>query len=214
MATSDPPPPSPVQRFARSMQIDHEKWREGIGYDLDALEAATPRERAAIEEMLLARMPGDWRDVEALAWLDTPRAHAALARLVDDGPVALQLAVLQYRSTPLPEAQRSRILVRALAEADFYAGLTQALDLATVFHPAPVVEALWRGLATRDGPVAVHFAATLFFVHGLSRSRFDWAERPFFLRFHCERGAARDAAIAALRERVAAGPAEPGAGDK
>ena len=192
-----------VRRFARSMVIDYEKWHDGIGYDLDALDAATQGERSAIEAMLLRRVD-DWREVEALARLDTPRARAALDDILANGSPALQLAVLRYRAQPLAQPQRTAVLVRALAEADFYAGLTQALDEVVLFHPPPVVDALWRGLAERDGPVAFHFAATLSALHGLCSSRFDMGLRPFFLRFHCAPGAARSAVTAELRQRIAA----------
>ncbi len=193
-----------MHRFRRSMVMDYEKWHDGTGYDLAALASATPLERAQIEILLLARTPEDWRDIEALAKLDTPRARAVLARmLAADGPVALQLAVLQYGRCPVPDAQRGAVLLRALATADFYAGLTQALDMVAAFHPSEVVAGLWQGLGSREGPVAVHFAAMLCFVHGLADSPFDMAQRPFFLRFHCTRGPAREAAIAELRQRIA-----------
>ncbi|MFO1497686.1 MAG: hypothetical protein U1G07_04715, partial [Verrucomicrobiota bacterium] len=46
--SSPPPvaaPNSPLQRFQNSLTIDYEKWHDGIGYDLEALRAASPEER-------------------------------------------------------------------------------------------------------------------------------------------------------------------------
>jgi hypothetical protein len=48
------------------------------------------------------------------------------------------------------------------------------------------VKALRRGLLEREGGVAVHFAARLFYIHGRADEPFDWNHRPFFLRFHTE----------------------------
>ncbi|MCC6539325.1 MAG: hypothetical protein IT162_17365, partial [Bryobacterales bacterium] len=65
-------------RFDASMNIDYEKWREGIGYDLQAIADASPREREHIEQKLLRNGIRGWRDVEALAAIGSPAAHAAL----------------------------------------------------------------------------------------------------------------------------------------
>ena len=43
-----------VERFRESMEMNLERWRDGTGYDLEALAAATPGERAQIETLLLA----------------------------------------------------------------------------------------------------------------------------------------------------------------
>ena len=57
------------------MVIDYEKWHDGVGYDLDAIREASQDERQAIEILLFNRGTRDWRDVEALAALDTARAR-------------------------------------------------------------------------------------------------------------------------------------------
>ena len=65
-------------RFANSMVIDFDKWRNRVGYDLDALRIASPTEKDSIERMLIRLGVNDWRDVEALAMFKTPRSEAAL----------------------------------------------------------------------------------------------------------------------------------------
>ena len=72
--------PSALERFAASMAIGYDEWHDGIGYDLTALAEASQAERGAIESLLLPRAEQDWRDVEALAALDTPAARVALLR--------------------------------------------------------------------------------------------------------------------------------------
>ena len=70
------------------------------------------------------------------------------------------------------------------------------------FHPPAIVDALWRGLTTRQGDVATHYAAMLAFVYGKADSPFDWSMRPLFLKFNTTSTAERQAAIAELRKRI------------
>jgi hypothetical protein len=163
---------SALRRFRRSLEVGYQEWHDGISFDLEALREATQLERAAIEELLLARGVGGWREVEALARLDTPRARAALRDAFDRGDPEVQLAVLRHAGDLVDEEERTAALVRALEESSWYGGLSQALDAATEHHPPAVVVALWRGLRARDGEAAVHFAALLAFLHGRAAEPF------------------------------------------
>jgi hypothetical protein len=176
---------SPLDRFRKSMTIDYEKWHDGIGYDLDALNEATPEERDAITNMLISR-DLDWRDVEALASLDTPRAREVLLAAASGGSSAVKMAVLSYAPELVDEDERTRLIVSALRSAVIYGGLSQALDEVESHHPPEVVDELLRGLLEREGDVAVHFAAMLFFIHGKADAPFDMEQRPFFLRFNTD----------------------------
>jgi hypothetical protein len=187
--------PTALDRFRRSMEIDYEKWHDGVGYDLDAIRSASPDEREAIERLLVGRATSDWRDVQALAVLDTPGARAALREAMRSAKAEIRLAVSSYAPEVLEEDERTTSLVAALESAEFFGGLTQALAEAEEFHPPEVVDALFRGALRRDGPVAVHCAALLMFIHGKAEEPFDMAQRPFFLTFHATDPAER-------RERV------------
>lgn len=193
---------TPLSRFERSMAIDYEKWHDGIGYDLEALRAASPAERDAIELMLLRRSPLDWRDIEALAALDTARARDALRAAMRVGDAELRSAVLRHAPALIPDDARTVSLVEALGSARFYGGLTQTLDQVAEFHPAAVVDALFRGALAREGDVAVHFAAMLAYIHGKAAEPFDMAQRPLFLAFNTDRRDEREAALRALCERL------------
>jgi hypothetical protein len=61
-----------------------------------------------------------------------------------------------------------------------------------------VIDALLRGAVHREGEVAVHFAALLFYLHGKSKEPFDWEHRPFFLRFHTDNPEERKAVFQEL----------------
>jgi len=200
---------SAVERFAASMRLDYERWHDGVGYDLAALRDARPEERAAIETMLLAHASRGWRDVEALAALDTPRARAALRAWMGDEDAEVRLAITRFAPGLVAEPQRVASLVRALETAELYGGLTQALDEAAELHPPEVVAALLRGARERDGTAAVHYAALLLFIHGQAEEPFDMAQRPFLLRFAGDDRREREAAFAELCRRL--GRDAPGA---
>lgn len=195
---------SALTRFAASMSIDYEKWHDGIGYDLAALREAGPEERREIEALLLARRPPGWREVEALAELDTPKAREALRAAMRNGDAEVRMAVARHAPSLITEHERVASLVRALESAEFFDGLSQALAEAEELHPPEVVSALLRGARERDGAVAVHFAALLLFLHGKADSPFDMEQRPFFLRFNTRDRTAREAVFAELCARIEA----------
>ncbi len=61
-------------RFHKSMHIGYEQWHDGIGYDLEALRQLAADERQLAEDILVSRKAADWRDIEALDCLGSPRA--------------------------------------------------------------------------------------------------------------------------------------------
>lgn len=195
---------SALERFRASMVLDFEKWHDGIGYDLAALAAATPEEKIALENLLLPRAGEDWRDVEALAQLDTPRARAALQKTLATGSATLRAAVLRYCPDLVPDAERTRALVAALDSVEID-GLSQVLDEAETFHPPPVLDALLRNAVAGPGVKAVHCAALLYYLHGHAAEPFDWAHRPFYLRF-AEDPAEHAAACQHLRTQLGLDP--------
>lgn len=166
------------------MVIDYEKWHDGIGYDLSLLRSASAEELAAIEALLLARSVDDWRDVEALAALDSPRARVALQAAAKSPDHRVRVAVAECAPALVTREERIASLTAALEGAEIYGGLTQVLLQVEDFHPPEVIITLLRGVLARSGEVAVHFAAMLMFVHGRAASSFDWKQRPFFLRFN------------------------------
>lgn len=195
-----------VSRFRESMTCTYERWHDGIGYDLEALRSATAAERAAIEELLLPHGIDDWRDVEALAACDTPRAAAALRQALHHANHQVRAAVLRHAPQLASESEQTATLVAALAGAEFYGGLTQALQQVETHHPPEVIAALLRGVLARDGATAVHFAAMLMYLHGQASSSFDWAQRPFYLQFHTDDAAQRRECFRELCARIGVAP--------
>lgn len=201
-----------LTRFTRSMSLDYERWREGASYDLAALDALGPSERLALVAGRLAPAR-DWRDVEALAHLHAlggaaaDAARAALRAALDADDDRVRLAVLRYAPGLVSEPARVAALVRATRTATSYGGLSELVAHATACHPPAVMDALFRATLVREGPVAVHLAALLAYLHGRATSPFDWALRPLFLRFHAADRAGRDEAFRALCTTLGVPPA-------
>ena len=192
-----------LDRFVRSLFIDYEKWHDGVGFDLDALREVTPTERAVAESRLDATH--DWRDVEALAVLaelGSASAERSLRDALKSGSQEIRLAIMKHAPHLVDDAARTEMLVNALEVATPFDAFTDTLEQVERFHPPPVVDALWRGVDTRQGDVAVHYAAMLAFIYGKADSAFDWSMRPLFLKFNTTSSAERRAAIAELRSRL------------
>jgi hypothetical protein len=190
---------SALARFERSLFIDYEQWHDGVGYDVATLRELTAEQRRGIEERFTP--PDGWRDVQALAViasLGSDSARAELRRVASAGSSETRLAVLRYAPDLVDDAARTTALVEALDSATAFDGFTTTLEQVEAFHPQPVIDALWRGLETRQGDVAMHYAGMLAFLHGKTDSSFDWAQRPLFLEFKTEDAAARRAAVRKL----------------
>ena len=168
-----------LDTFRRSMIMDYEKWHDGIGYDLEALQQLDRSEIDGVETILIDHLnnPGDWRDVEALHALGTPRAVAAVkgARQHRTAEVRTRAAELSGDRNDIEQA-----IVSGLFDDN---GWSKALDLAEE-NATPAVKQALLDCARRGAPEArVNAAAMLLYVCGQAEEPFDWNHRPFFLRF-------------------------------
>lgn len=173
-----------VARFAASMKITYEQWHDGVGYDLDAIKAATPAERLQIEALLLDRGVKNWRDLEALEALGTDTAIAAIREAANSHNPEIRLRATQLLAhEPDGAAAREAAIIHGIEAADLFGGLSQALDAAAE-HPTPAIkDALFRCALIRTGEAAVNAAGLLYFLYGVTKEPFDWSRRPMFLRF-------------------------------
>ena len=177
-------PDSAAARFLASMTMTFDMWHDGLGYDLEALDAVPESEKGMIEHVLLAHTPCDWRDIEALARLNTTAAIVAIEAALKSTDPKVRREAMKHSGEKSDPDDREKLLIKGLENDDLFGGLSDAIDEAEEFHPPAVVDALFRGALNRDGQAAVHFAALLFFIHGKSAEAFDWSNRPFFLRFN------------------------------
>ena len=194
-----------AERFLASMEMDYEKWHDGTGYDLQALCQIPPAELNAVESVLINHQPQDWRDIEALAQIESPRGRAAVeAALKSSDPKIRQEAMRHVSDDKVDDKEREKLLLKALKSNDLYDGLSDAIDEAAEFHPPAVIDALLKGALKGEGEVAVHFAALLYYIHGKAQEPFDWDQRPFFLRFNTADRAERAAAFTELCQTIGA----------
>ena len=120
-----------------------------------------------------------------LAELGSASAERSLRGALNSGSHEIRLAVMRRAPHLVDEQARTEMLLHALESATPFDGLDATLsDRSERFHPPPIVDALWRGLDTRPGDVAVHYAAMLAFIYGKADSAFDWSMRPLFLKFN------------------------------
>jgi len=177
---------SPLQRFEASMKIGFKEWHDGIGYDIEAIKIASQTEREAIEQVLISHSPRDWRDIEALAGINTNSARDAIKEAIKDSNPVVRVAVARFAPDLVTDNERIQSIVDALEKAEIFSGLSRALDEVERYYPEEVKEALIRGLLNRKGDVAVLFAAMLFYLLGRVKRPFDMKQRHYFLRFNTE----------------------------
>ena len=197
---------SPMSRFIESMKIDYEKWHDGIGYDLKALAEANREEREKIERILVNRNPLNWRDIEALATLDSHKARSTLRYALQGGSNEVNMAILRFAPELVDEKLKTKLIIKSLKSATFYYGLLQTLYIVEKYHPTEIIRELFIGLLNREGDVAVHFAAMLFFIYGIDETYFPWENRPFFLRFNTSNTADRKIVFKELCEKIDVDP--------
>ena len=193
---------SPMSRFIESMKIDFEKWHDGIGYDLKALAETNREEREKIERILGNRNPLDWRDIQALAILDSHKARSTLRYAIHGGSNEVNMAILRFAPELVDDKLRTKLIVKSLKSASFYYGLLQTLYIVEKYHPEEVIRALFDGLLNREGEVAVHFAAMLFYIYGKDETYFPWENRSFFLKFNTSNICDRKIVFKELCEKI------------
>ena len=169
------------KRFLDSMEMNSEKWHDGVGYDLLAIDEMAQPDKDSVVDVLSANLSEPWRTFEALERINTPKARSIISKNLENPSLDVRIAASRFVKSA--DKERERILIEALEKSEFYEGLTQALDQVETFHPQGVIDALLRGLLVRGDSAAVNFAGMLLYIYGKSDSSFDWDQRPLFLRF-------------------------------
>ena len=140
------------ERFMASAPADWQNWKEGQVYDLSALRAIEPKERGRAVAVLEAR-DATWREVEALATIDTPEALAAIRRALDHHlSIDTRLAAARVLADRDPSFDLDSFLARQIRRLHNPAeGLSRALELARL-HPSPSIHQalLWASYNATD----------------------------------------------------------------
>jgi hypothetical protein len=131
--------PTALDQFVASATPVWKEWAEGATYDLEAIGRLTPAERAGAVELLTGR-DVTWREVEALAALETPPARAAIEKaLAHHLSIDTRLAAAEIMHELDPAFDLDAFLARQIrALYQPRNGLERALRLAED-HDAPLV---------------------------------------------------------------------------
>lgn len=175
-----------VRQYLDSMVMNYNRWHDGVGYDLEALGSMTADEREGIEQLLITKSLDDWRDVEALAALNTVSARRRLLAAFERADLSQKVDLISHATSLFTDEERAGVLVTALRNGGKDASLTQVMMEVEELHPPAVIEALWHGVREHEDVVAGQFAMMLLFLHGKASSPYDWDWRPFMLRFQGE----------------------------
>ncbi len=205
-----PPPtnPSPAYtRFRESMIIDYSAWKEGTPYDIAALAGITPEERDLLTDELCAKASLDWRDVEALRALATPKAIQRIGLAAEKqtdgaGIEAFMDDIAREGWTPEIETRFIEKLERAMS---FTGALDRLYEIAEA-HPTPAVITQLMRNARIAGDPTVRYSTGGFLLeltgHVDTRYTFDPDIRPHLLDLNSDDYKTYKAAIAWLEQKV------------
>jgi hypothetical protein len=201
--------PSPAYtRFKSSTILDYGKWRDGEPYDIAALADVTPEERDLLTEEIIERGSLDWRDVEALKALGTPKAlsrisHAA-ARQTDGGGAE---ALTHEIETGGWSDEAEKRLIEQLENLKSMTSASDRLYRLCEEHQTPaVVQQLMRNARTQSDET-MRYSAGAFLLY-LSGHADDWyglddTHRPHLLDLNSSDYKTYKAAVAWLEKMVA-----------
>lgn len=168
------------KRFQQSMQIGYEQWHDGIGYDLDALDDLDDKERRLAEDALVPRAEADWRDLEALDRLGTPRAIEAIRKARLSKNVEIRMYAFTYRPEPTA-SERDAAIIDSLDKVEPFAGLTVTMRLVRRYPSPKVIEKLLSQVRVRCQN-SYHAAETLAVIARVIEDEWDMTHRDLFLR--------------------------------
>lgn len=202
-----PRSPSPAYtRFKRSMMLDYDAWRDGEPYDIAALEEVTEEERGLLTDEICEKGSLDWRDVEALRALATPKALKRIGKAADTqtdgGGIEAFMDEVAQGWTPDLE---TRFIEKLERVQSMTGALDRLYDIAEA-HPTPAVMAqLLRNARIHSDPV-VRYSMGAFLVeltgHADTRHTMDADIRPHLLDLNSADYAAYKAAVAWLTDKV------------
>jgi hypothetical protein len=205
---SPPPRTAAYTRFKQSMILDYDKWKEGTPYDIAALSDITDEEHTLITNEICERSSLDWRDVEALRALATPKAIARIGKAAEkqtDGA-----GIEAFMDDIAREGWTADIETRFIEKLERAASMTGALDRLYEIaeaHPTSAVrtQLLRNARISSDQTVRYAMGAFLLYLAGHVDSRyvFDTDHRPHLLDLNSDDYKTYKAAVAWLEDKIA-----------
>jgi hypothetical protein len=169
-------------RFVNSLALDLDAWRDGTGYDLEALNSVSDIERGALRQLFRARLENrnrtpDWRDLDAARALGEMQA---IEQLKDDPAADVRLRSKLIAGSPADVATELSRTLRSSRDDD---AVSQALDHVSTHATDQVKEALIERVARVDANF-INAAMVLLEVYGGVDDA--WSERPFLFKVQAE----------------------------
>lgn len=169
-------------RFVNSLVPDLDSWRDGLGYDLEALSTVSDIERGALQQLFKARLENrnrkpDWRDLDAaraLGELD------AVAQRSDDQDADVRLHSKLIAGTTADVAAELTKTLRSSRDEDL---VSRALDHVPAHATQDVKQALIHRVEKVDANF-INAAMVLLEVFGAVAD--PWAERPFLFEVQAQ----------------------------
>jgi len=169
-----------LEKFIQSMKIDYMEWHDGIGYDLSALGELRGEELKQVESLLISRKDQDWRDVEALAALNTPSTIEALKECLLSKNIDVKLFAVRYLKEMNIVDRVEEIVISTLPSTKIGHGLTYALALAKKYPTELIKEKLLWCCVNGNDDIRIHCAAMSLFLYGRASSEFDREQKIVF----------------------------------
>lgn len=208
MSLSSRDPTAAYTRFKQSMILDYDKWKEGTPYDIAALSDVTEEERNLLTDEICERSSLDWRDVEALRALATPKAIQRVGKAAEkqtDGA-----GIEAFMDDIAREGWTADIETRFIEKLERAASMTGALDRLYEIaeaHPTPAVrtQLLRNARISSDETVRYSMGAFLLYLAGHVDSHyvFDTDHRPHLLNLNSDDYRTYKAAVAWLEDKIA-----------
>jgi hypothetical protein len=207
-----PPPPETLtpayQRFRQSMILDYDKWKEGTPYDLAALAGITAEERDLLTDEICQRATLDWRDVEALRTLGTPKAISRIgkaAELQTDG-AGIEAFRDEIETHGWTTDIERRFIEKLEAAASMTGTLDRLYDIAEAHPTKAVMTQIFRNARISSDPT-VRYSMGAFLLqlagHVESRYVFDTDHRPHLLNLNSADYKTYTTAVAWLEQKMA-----------
>jgi hypothetical protein len=189
------------------MIIDYGKWRDGEPYDIPALAEITPEERDQLVDEIIAMGSLDWREVEALEALGTPKALKRIgsaAKKQHDGGGAEALT-LEIERNGWSEETETR-LIDMLERMESMTGASDRLYSLCEEHQTPaIMKQLMRNARTQSDPTMRYSAgAFLLYLAGHADDWYGFGEhRPKLLELNTSDYKTYKATVAWLEDMIA-----------
>ena len=193
-----------LKRFQDSLNLSYDKWHDGEGYDLEALQQLEGSERAIAENSLLSRNASDWRDIEALDVLGTEKALEEMHRALSSRRIEVRIeAAERLRKRGIIEVEdMENVIMQSLDEVTLFNGMNRVLRLVEQYPSKNIRKKIrWCAVNVNDD-IRVLAAAMYHFLSGCTETSFDWEYRPLYLRFGKSGKPDRESALQELDELI------------